>query len=99
MIGLSLSRCVLDILHGRVRIESVDKIIARTNIRNDADWQFVMDEYCEGIWKEDTGRAVEIAELLRDKIEQPRNDDLPFPDLSANGGHWVKSEDVIKYVP
>ena len=46
-IGLSLSRCVRDIVQGRVKIEDVLVIIARTRVdlTKDEDWQELWEGY------------------------------------------------------
>jgi hypothetical protein len=49
-IGLSYSRCVLDIVEGRVDIDDVLVVIARTNFdpRVDDQWEGIWDGYCYG---------------------------------------------------
>lgn len=49
-IGLSYSRCVLDIVEGRVDINDVLVVIARTNFDpdDDAQWADIWKGYCYG---------------------------------------------------
>ena len=49
-IGLSLSRCVLDIVEGRVDIKDVLVVIARTNFdpNDDAQWAGIWEGYVYG---------------------------------------------------
>ena len=49
-IGLSFSRCVLDIVEGRVDIEDVLVVISRTDFdpRDDKQWAGIWDGYCYG---------------------------------------------------
>jgi hypothetical protein len=49
-IGLSYSRCVLDIVEGRVDIEDVLVVIARTDFdpTNDQQWSGIWAGYCQG---------------------------------------------------
>ena len=49
-IGLSYSRCVLDIVEGRVDIEDVLVLITRTNFdpRDDEQWQGIWEGYTLG---------------------------------------------------
>jgi hypothetical protein len=49
-IGLSYSRCILDIVEGRVDIEDVLVLITRTDFdpRNDEQWAGIWSGYCLG---------------------------------------------------
>jgi hypothetical protein len=49
-IGLSFSRCLLDIVEGRVDINDVLVVVARTNFdpHNDEQWAGIWDGYCLG---------------------------------------------------
>jgi hypothetical protein len=49
-IGLSYSRCILDIVEGRVDIEDVLIVIARTDFdpRDDKQWAGIWEGYCYG---------------------------------------------------
>jgi len=49
-IGLSYSRCVLDIVEGRVDINDVLVVIARTNFdpNNDGQWAGIWEGYVQG---------------------------------------------------
>jgi len=87
-IGLSYSRCILDIVEERVNIEDVLVVIARTNFdpNNDEQWAGIWSGYCYGgmshaEWedynfhsKEDEAkfRNVSIALWEQGKFHQPR---------------------------
>jgi hypothetical protein len=86
-IGLSYSRCVLDIVEGRVDINDVLVIVARTKFdpHNDEQWAGIWDGYCGGLsnpeWshydynsKEDEAkfRDVSIELWEQGKFHQPR---------------------------
>ena len=49
-IGLSYSRCVLDIVEGRVDLNDVLVVITRTDFdpRDDAQWAGIWEGYCHG---------------------------------------------------
>ena len=49
-IGLSYSRCVLDIVEGRVDLNDVLVLITRTDFdpRDDSQWQGIWEGYCLG---------------------------------------------------
>jgi hypothetical protein len=87
-IGLSYSRCVLDIVEGRVDINDVLVVISRTNFdpNDDGQWGGIWEGYCYGglsapEWgnydfhsKEDEAkfRDVSIALWNQGKFHQPR---------------------------
>ena len=87
-IGLSFSRCVLDIVEGRVDINDVLVVIARTNFNphNDEQWAGIWDGYCYGglsnpEWshydynsKEDEAKFRDVSIKLSEqgKFHQPR---------------------------
>jgi hypothetical protein len=87
-IGLSYSRCVLDIVEGRVGIEDVLVLITRTDFdpRDDDQWAGIWEGYCYGglsraEWghydfnskdDEDKFRSVSIMLYEDGKIHQPR---------------------------
>ena len=87
-IGLSYSRCVLDIVEGRVDIEDVLVLITRTDFdpRDDAQWTGIWGGYCLGgasnaEWgnynynskeDEDKFRSVSIMLWEDGKLHQPR---------------------------
>ena len=60
-IGLSYSRCVLDIVEGRVDIKDVLVVIARTNFdpHNDEQWAGIWDGYTLGGLSNPEWRAYE----------------------------------------
>lgn len=87
-IGLSYSRCILDIVEERVDIEDVLVIISRTDFdpRDDSQWASIWEGYCYGgmsraEWgdydynskeDEDKFRTVSIMLWEDGKLHQPR---------------------------
>ena len=87
-IGLSYSRCVLDIVEGRVDIDDVLVLITRTNFdpRDDDQWAGIWSGYCHGgmsnpEWgnydsqsKEDEDKFRSVSCMLYEdgKMHQPR---------------------------
>lgn len=87
-IGLSYSRCVLDIVEGRVDIDDVLVVISRTDFdpRDDKQWAGIWEGYCYGgmsraEWgqydfnnkdDEDKFRSVSIMLWEDGKLHQPR---------------------------
>ena len=87
-IGLSYSRCILDIVEGRVDIEDVLIVIARTDFdpHDDKQWAGIWSGYCHGgmsraEWSdydfnskedEDKFRSVSIMLWEDGKFHQPR---------------------------
>ena len=87
-VGLSYSRCILDIVEGRVDIEDVLVVIARTDFdpRDDKQWAGIWSGYCHGgmshaEWgdynfdsKEDEDKFRSVSIMLWDdgKFHQPR---------------------------
>lgn len=57
MIGLSLSKCIADIIAGNVRIENVEKIYTRTNCLSPYEWKSVIQSYKTKHWASDPERA------------------------------------------
>ena len=86
-IGLSLSRCVLDILEGTVKTNEVLVIVARTlfDYEDPKSWKSVFDSYRNTYWSAFSDE--EIDAVMRDlwyagKIHQPRR----------FGGYAVRTE-------
>ena len=87
-IGLSYSRCIRDIIDGKVAMQDVLVIIARTDFdpRDDEQWRSIWEGYGGGtnpggIWSnpewagyndEDKFREVSINLLEQGKLHQPR---------------------------
>lgn len=99
MIGLSLSRCIDEVLRGNIFIEDVDKIITGTCAPTlDAFRRLVVEPYKKKCWQEDPVQAESIAmRLYHDgKIYQPRlKNNAHFPKLTH--GIWVRSESQIRW--
>lgn len=84
-IGLSFSRCVLDLVEGRVNIDDVLVIVARTNFdpNNDDHWKNIWDGYRFSRnaewWEYDTPehekmfRDMSLELWHRGLLHQPRN--------------------------
>lgn len=83
-IGLSLSRCVTDIIEGVVLVKDVMLIITRTDFDplKDEDWNQIWSGYTQGGWSaaewyNHKDKETEFRELITDlykggKIHQPR---------------------------
>ena len=87
-VGLSYSRCVLDIVEGRVDIDDVLVVVSRTDFdpRDDKQWAGIWEGYCYGgmsraEWghydynskeDEDKFRSVSIMLWEDGKLHQPR---------------------------
>jgi hypothetical protein len=87
-IGLSYSRCIRDIIDGKVAMQDVLVIVARTDFdpRDDEQWRSIWEGYGGGtnpggIWSnpewagyddEDKFREVSITLLEQGKLHQPR---------------------------
>lgn len=83
-IGLSLSRCILDIIEQRVDINDVLVIIARTDfdVANDIQWKNIWEGYTYGgmshpEWGNHLGEEEKFRDVIRTlweqgKIHQPR---------------------------
>jgi len=89
-IGLSLSRCVADVINGVVKVEDINHIITNTCARDEHDWTTLIAGYCRSNWRANPVRAVRVVDLLRaaKKIVQPRVDD-PDHFHSIRNGIWV----------
>jgi hypothetical protein len=68
LIGLSVSKCIEDIVLGRVELRDVEKIISRTAFNNEKELEYVLIEYSGdnrwlsfGYWKDRPGRRVSEA--------------------------------------
>jgi hypothetical protein len=83
-IGLSLSRCVRDIVEGRVNINDILVIIARTKFdpTDDRDWICIWEGYSQGsLWNspewaelyEEPTKKIVLDLWHRGLIHQPRN--------------------------
>ena len=85
-IGLSLSRCVGDIVEGKINIEDVEKIITGACWTNDAEWEDTIQLYKQNDWcwsyigqdgrkmaaNPDEAEKIARQLLAEGKIEQPR---------------------------
>lgn len=83
-VGLSFSRCVRDIIEGKVEFKDVLVIIARTrfNPNLDEDWDEIWEGYTLGLWsrpewegyenREADFRSVSAALYNGGKLHQPR---------------------------
>ena len=91
LIGLSLSQCIKDIIEGKVKEESVVKIITRTCARNEEEWGMLIYIYQKKYWSNNADQAREICLRLRNagKIEQPRIKNERI--YSLDNGHWEEA--------
>ena len=97
-VGLSLSRCMRDILEGRVDINEVLVIVARTDVdpNNNEHWRQIWDGYLYGglsnpEWAGLEDREREMHELLVElyesgKLHQPRQFGAHPPRMPY---HWL----------
>lgn len=90
LIGLSLSFCISDIIHGFVNRDDVAYIICGTRIRNGNEFSDVMENYSRFYWDENPELAREIATDLynRGLLLQPRLTGGEPP--VVYNGHWAK---------
>jgi hypothetical protein len=103
MIGTSLSFCVIDLVAGRVSVESVEVIFAGIYAPTRDDFLQVVEVYKETFWANwrgfDSEEAAKIAVLLYDegKIIQPRLTGNSIP--RNDSGYWLQgsslSQDVV----
>lgn len=95
MIGLSVSFCVTDIVHGVQSIDNVDYICAGTRCSSQRKFAKVCRDYSKRYWTKNPSAARAVARRLwrEGKIVQPRLRNLPAPNIAK--GHWVeKIEDA-----
>jgi hypothetical protein len=92
-VGLSLGRCVLDIIEGRVKFDDVLVIIAGTQLHpdNDRQWTVVWDTYKDTIWRRHKASAILFRSMVRrlyeaGKIHQPR---MFGADVKGVADHWM----------
>ncbi len=90
--GLSLSLCVKDICAGRVKIETVKKIISNTCAKTENDWKELIDVYTNYFWYDYPKEAKEVVNELRKskRIEQPRLKGKDTRNIA--NGHWLDSD-------
>lgn len=95
MIGLSVSSCIRDMAQGLVDPATVEKIIAGTATRSDAEVGAVVELYRGLYWAENPDACEKLYRemLAAGKIEQPRLVTGRAPMIG--GGHWVQDEDQI----
>jgi hypothetical protein len=91
MIGISLSRCVRDILAGNMELDDVDMILTGTRIISEQDLEFVCDLYLKNYWGNNL-RGVEVVHKLfaSKRIYQPRVDGKHPPHI-IGGKIWYNS--------
>jgi hypothetical protein len=101
LIGLSLSRCISDIIHGKVEIRNVKKIITGTKYADGLAWTKAIKSHCSFEWESDPDGAESIVwQFLEEgRIEQPRLEcETRFPATQwgkGNGIFWVTDESQI----
>ena len=92
-VGLSLSRCVSDILSGKVKEEEIKEIIAGTNSSLEQREKLIK-MYRELYWKENPDEGERICRRLyaEGKIRQPRQEGEVSHNISQ--GHWIAADKV-----
>ena len=100
LIGLSLSRCIRDVILNKISVEQIKRIIARTRCESPKDWDEVIEVYKDAYWEYDPERAERITRnlLALNKIQQPRLtgtsvESLIFERGYGNGYHWIIKEE------
>lgn len=102
-IGLSLSKCVADILNGEVDRKEVMVLVTRTNFDpyHDGQWNEIWQGYSSraafnttGIWAQFKGKEQEVRNLVTDLydrglIHQPRQYNLGYPPKVTH--HWLET--------
>jgi len=98
-IGLSVSRCVADICRGNTKIEDVSKIISGTACKDEEDWNSAIYLYKRKAWSEFPEKAEEVIRklIVEKRIEQPRLERKPYPDIKYE--IWVTDEKEIFWKP
>ena len=99
MIGLSLSKCVLDMAIGKTGIKRIDKILTGERFDSPEEFQAILDRNMRTVWAGHAGKAMQIALELKveGRIEQVRKvGGRVVPDTRAR--HWVYSKDDITWV-
>jgi len=95
-IGLSLSKCIKDLITSDIDLEDVLVIVTGTRAEIGTDtWRSMISDYCSKWWRLDPIKAQLIVdELVRDgKIVQPRlTDNDGFYRLDTHDGHWIRLE-------
>lgn len=93
MIGLSVTRCIQDMIEGRVEKYTVKKIIGGTSITPDVV-DDVMRRYREIWWKADPDQAEQIFRSMfaAGTIEQPALENPNRYPIYNRGQHWVTNE-------
>lgn len=92
LVGLSLSRCVLDIAKDPNRLNSVACIITGTKCSHPVEFSIALRHYAQWDWKDhNPERCVGIAQQLwtTNRIVQPRLLGQPLPDIST-GEIWIQ---------
>lgn len=94
-IGLSVSRCISDIIAGKVSEDDVAKIIARTAARDEEDWLDLIARYQKKYWSKNPKEAASICNRLikAGKIVQPRLAGQEPPDVRS--GHWIEAKPAM----
>lgn len=98
MIGVSLSKCVADIVDGKVALDQVEVIYAGTSAKNERDWDTLIARYIQiGCWG-DGEKACDVVKRLRhcNQIVQPRL--WENPRRHTCDPHWIEDRDDIKWI-
>lgn len=89
LVGLSLSRCVRDMIMSVVHPDEVAFIITSTNCDTQEKWEKVIRSYCRTEWQANPEQAAAYANSFWEKglIVQPRVEGELTP--SHPYGHWI----------
>lgn len=88
-VGLSLSLCVQDIVHGRLTLDDVALIVSGTSCQTDDDWANLVTQYRQTYWRRYESEASEAlsALLSSGRIYQPRLNGKDAPYIGS--GQWL----------
>lgn len=89
LVGRSLSFCVSDIMHGRIRKSWVSRIVAGTKAVDFESWERLLKAYSTTYWRDNPRRGMEIANYFRSNgmFEQPRASGEVVHYIGD--GHWI----------
>jgi hypothetical protein len=99
-IGLSYSRCLIDLIENRVELADVLVIVTRTDFdpKNDSHWESIWEGYSQApVWRnyqkdEQTFRALTIQLQESGRLHQPRSFGA-YPDHIPNF-YWLDTTPV-----
>jgi len=98
LIGLSFSRCMSDLLSGKVKIEQVKKLITGTKCPTESEFIELIHDYKQlGYWRRYTAEeAIEIYHKIKHLIWQPRLENKGYP-FCGGDSKWVTDKTQITW--